>query len=319
MGDDHATAAWWKAEADGWQRENDRHRDLYVGAVKERDNLRLVVTAAIGTIERAQFRGHACDVCTAIYRSLQDESIAPEPAWSDEDRLLALVRDSNQITDAAQSVIRENLDLRTERDRLRRLVYLIYRSTHDRPIHEIDWLAPWARELLGETIEAVKREVAGHDQLDGSEVMGEPSTDWQAEATRWMKHATYLEGRLRGHGEVAGDPLQRLREMGDEAADRATPSEPSVQRALQRVLDEGDEEGVRRYLGTSGEPSVGDRATCRWCHQPITFTSSSNLSVAGDAWAHEGPQPGSGYTLQRACEADMQSMLAEPEEETTDE
>lgn len=59
-------------------------------------------------------------------------------------------------------------------------------------------------------------------------------------------------------------------------------------------------------------PSVGDRATCRWCDQPITFTSSSELAVDEDSWTHDWPQPGSGYVRRRKCEADMQSMLAEP-------
>ena len=31
------------AERDGWRRENDRHRALYIGAVKERDRLRRAV------------------------------------------------------------------------------------------------------------------------------------------------------------------------------------------------------------------------------------------------------------------------------------
>lgn len=61
-----------------------------------------------------------------------------------------------------------------------------------------------------------------------------------------------------------------------------------------------------------GGPSVGDRATCRWCRQPITFTSSADLLVDEDSWAHDGPQPGSGYVRRRKCEADMQSMAAEP-------
>ena len=59
-------------------------------------------------------------------------------------------------------------------------------------------------------------------------------------------------------------------------------------------------------------PSVGDRATCRWCDQPITFTSSSQLAVDEDSWTHDWPQPGTGYIRRRKCEPDMQSMLAEP-------
>lgn len=49
----------------------------------ERDRLRTVVEAAIGTIERAQFTGSSCDVCTETYRVLHDESIAPEPEQLD--------------------------------------------------------------------------------------------------------------------------------------------------------------------------------------------------------------------------------------------
>jgi hypothetical protein len=57
VGEERATAAWWKAEADGWKRENDRHRAHYVEAVKERDRLRAVVDAAkdlLAVIDNAQ-------------------------------------------------------------------------------------------------------------------------------------------------------------------------------------------------------------------------------------------------------------------------
>lgn len=78
-------------------------------------------------------------------------------------------KDYGQVKAERDRMHAQLADVIAERDRLRRLVYLIYRSTHDRPLDEIDWLAPWARELLGETIETVKREVAGSSQLDASE------------------------------------------------------------------------------------------------------------------------------------------------------
>lgn len=46
------------------------------------------------------------------------------------------------------------------------------------------------------------------------------------------------------------------------------------------------------------------QATCRWCHEPIAYMN--------EQWVHEGPQLGKYATHQRACEPDMQSMLAEP-------
>jgi regulator of replication initiation timing len=51
-----------------------------------------------------------------------DEDPHDALAAVNEDFLLALVWDSDQLTEAAQSVIEENLKLRAERDRLRAVV-----------------------------------------------------------------------------------------------------------------------------------------------------------------------------------------------------
>jgi hypothetical protein len=189
--------------------------------------------------ERDQFRTAATDTWAALFAVDRVEEglelLSAEHA--------AMIPGTVRAAFAAANEVRGALE--AERDRLRRLVYLVYRSTHDRPIDEIDWLAPWARDLLGETIEAVKRETARLDQLDGSPVMG-------------AEH--------------------------------------------DRVVDRNAVEAGAK------------RATCRWCHEPIVFLPSSELPGAEDAWVHEGPQLGKYATHQRACEPDMESMLAEPDD-----
>lgn len=49
---------------------------------RERERLRRVIEDAIRAIEQAQFTGHTCDTCTATYRALNDEAIAPRPGKS---------------------------------------------------------------------------------------------------------------------------------------------------------------------------------------------------------------------------------------------
>lgn len=62
--------------------------------------------------------------------------------------------------------------------------------------------------------------------------------------------------------------------------------------------------------GEDGSTRASD--TCRWCNQPIALLPPEELSIAESAWAHVGPQVGTGRRNQVQCEPDMQSMKAEP-------
>lgn len=96
----------------------------------------------------------------------------------EEDRLLAAVRDSRQLTVAAQAVIRENLDLRAERDRLRVAVEAARQINCLEPkrVDDVDDLTDAPLSVCDNCDErwpcSGERLRTALAQLDGSEVMG---------------------------------------------------------------------------------------------------------------------------------------------------
>lgn len=97
MSDEKATAAWWKAEADGWRRENDRHRALHVAAAKDRDVLRAVVGEQDHALQHVIDCPMGCAECHTVARSaIARENLADfidhsTDASIEHDRLRAVV------------------------------------------------------------------------------------------------------------------------------------------------------------------------------------------------------------------------------------
>ena len=67
-----------------------------------------------------------------------------------------------------QAEVLAHTDTARERDRLRALSFLLYRTLHDGPVDDIPWLLPWARDLLKDVVSEMRTTVAAGGLLDVS-------------------------------------------------------------------------------------------------------------------------------------------------------
>lgn len=244
-------------------------------------------------------------------------------------------------------MLAEREELIAERDRLRAVVdaVVFFRLRHDH-FEEADLSPEVEAARLEAAVRAWDRVTA---LLDESEDMGDGGTEGDHgrgdDRDRVADPLRAADGDLsQADGSVApATPvgIERERAVLADPELRASLERGMTQAAAGQVVGHGsfvqyaDETMVESSEGSPGshvvaavpEPSsdgrdVGtgnpgvpppERAQCRWCRQPIVFLPVSEPGDTEGTWVHEGPQLGHGSSWQRACEPDMQSMLAEPD------
>ena len=298
--------------------------------MSEHDDIKdLIAQSSLGTPEAMAMRARTPPgLAYAISRAAEEMRRADE-AEAERDRLQAELNTANAELEDAHRFERDARQVEAELGRLRADI-AVQTDAADAAAEAVGAMAEKLSALLAErdrlraVVDAAREFGVAHDAWHARIERGENvrSTDEDSvrraaamleltDLVRQLDVSPTMGDRHSAHcglcGRVSTDWEDAPSIEGGQTVD------PWCQPCLM-AWDRGRVVGARnaRIAAANSGPSVGDRATCRWCHRPITFTSSSKLATAGDAWTHDGSQPGSGHTVRRGCEADMQSMVAEP-------
>lgn len=106
-------------EVTGWRAENDRHRALYIEAVKERDRLRVVMDAARASLTSIEDRLRD----RAMTLSSHSEQVAADEALLAAGDIAAVLDELDSETPPVQRILADYAkDLEAERERLQAVV-----------------------------------------------------------------------------------------------------------------------------------------------------------------------------------------------------